>query len=217
MIKINLLAEEIRQVPMSEEAVAAPLRVSPALLLAASAVVCFAVVGGLGWYWSRDTARLELEFQRERAGQARLAAVQKESLVYQKQMQELEQRVRTLQALQQSRTGPVDFMIGLGAVVNQTSDLYLVSVSPEANHLVLKGQSQSSKSIAVFIAALRKSGSFADVKLRQYYQEDQGGRRSFKFELASAYQPPGAMPAAAGAAPPGAGSRAVASAVGAGK
>src|SRR5579863_9836103 len=173
MIKINLLPEGIRQVQPMDDAESAPLRLSPALLLAASAVVCFAVVGALGWYWSREASRLELEFKKERAEQARLATIQKESLLYQKQMQEL----------QGSRTGPAGFMTVLGAVVNQTSDLYLASVSPEASRVVLKGQSQSAKSIAVFIAALRQSGSFADVKLRQYYQEDQGVRRGFKFEL----------------------------------
>lgn len=191
MIKINLLPEGIRQVQPMDDAEPAPLRLSPALLLAASAVVCFAVVGAFGWYWSREAARLEGEFKKERAEQARLAAVQKESLLYQKQVQELDQRVRTIQALESSRTGPVGFMTVLGAVVNQTSDLYLASVSPEKDNVVLKGQSQSAKSIAVFIAALRQSGSFPNVKLQQYYQEDQGGRRCFKFELECAYQPPG--------------------------
>jgi len=204
MIKINLLPERIRQVQPMDDAESAPLRLSPALLLAASAVVCFAVVGALGWYWSREASRLELEFKKERAEQARLATIQKESLLYQKQMQELEQRVRAIQALQGSRTGPAGFMTVLGAVVNQTSDLYLASVSPEASRVVLKGQSQSAKSIAVFIAALRQSGSFADVKLRQYYQEDQGVRRGFKFELECMYQPPSTTQAAAKSEPVGA-------------
>ncbi|HEV2494379.1 MAG TPA: PilN domain-containing protein [Terriglobia bacterium] len=204
MIKINLLPEGIKQVPTSEDAEASPLGISPVLLVAASAVVCFAIVGALGWYWSHDTSRIELEIKQERAEQLRLAAIQKESLLYQKQMEELEQRVRTIQVLQDSRTGPVDFLTVLGAVVNQTGDLYLVSVSPDSNGLVLKGQSQSVKSIAVFIAALKQSGSFADVRLRQYYQEDQGARRSFKFDLECAYQPPGTTQAAAGAEPPSA-------------
>jgi Tfp pilus assembly protein PilN len=203
MIKINLLPEGIRQAPTGEDAETSSLRLSPVLLLAASAVVCFALLGALSWYWSSETARLESEVKKERLEQARLAAIQKESLLYQKQMQELEQRVRTIQLLQDNRTGPVDFMTVLGAVVNQTGGLYLLSVSPEANRLVLKGQSQSVKSIAGFITTLKRSGSFADVKLRQYYQEDQGTRRGFKFDLECAYQPPGTTPAPAKVEPPG--------------
>jgi Tfp pilus assembly protein PilN len=203
MIKINLLPEGIRQVQTLEDAEPSPLGISPVLLLAASAVVCFAVVGALGWYWSHDTSRLEREMKKERAEQARLAAIQKESSLYQKQMEELEQRVRTIQVLQDRRTGPVDFMTVLGAVVNQTGDLYLLSVNPEANRLVLKGQSQSVKSIAGFITALNHSGSFADVRLREYYQEDQGVRRGFKFDLECAYQPPGTIATPGSAGPPG--------------
>src|SRR2546426_9287821 len=66
---------------------------------------------------------------------------------------------------------------------------------------------RSVESIARFIAALKQSGSFEDVQLVRYYQDDQFNRMTFKFNLDVLYKlptPPTPAPAAQPAGAPGA-------------
>ena len=78
----------------------------------------------------------------------------------------------------------------LGDIANRSHDLYLLTVSPDGARVAIRGQSDSVASIANFIASLKNSPSFVDVQLRQYYQDDQNNRLSFKFNLDFAYKPP---------------------------
>ena len=197
MIKINLLPEGSRRSAVQRRGGPSSLKVSPLLLLGLSAVLGFGAVGGLGWYWNGRIVRLEQQISKEQAEKARLAGIQKQNQVYENQVKELERRLHTIELLEAGRTGPVPFMTALGDTANQTRDLYLLSVSPEGDRLLLKGEAASAASIAGLIAALKRSSGFADVELRQYYQDDEKDRTVFKFDLNCAYGHPGS---AAGAA-----------------
>ena len=197
MIKINLLPEGSRRPAVERGGGPSSLKISPLLLLGLSAVLGFGAVGALGWYWNSRIARLEQQISKEQAEQARLAAIQKQNQVYENQVKELEQRLHTIQLLEAGRTGPVPLMSALGDTATQTRDLYLLSVSPEGDRLLLKGEAASAASIAGFITALKRSGGFADVELRQYYQDDEKERMVFKFDLNCAYGHPGSAASAA--------------------
>lgn len=190
MIRINLLPEGVKNAAW-EGGAAKGLAVNPGWVVGASAMVGFVVMGGLAWFWSARGARFEREVRREQAEQARLAAIEKENQIYARQLKELEGRVSTLKALESSRTGPVDFMTALGETVDRTKDVYLVSVGADGDRLLVKGQAGSVGSIADFIAALKRSGGFADVELGQYYQDDQSERLTFKFDLRCVYRTAG--------------------------
>ncbi len=151
---------------------------------------------GLLWrVWSNNIDTLQKQLDRERAEQARLARFKAENLQFEQQKRQLEQRINTIQMLQASRVGPADLMTALANTVNRTDDLYLLSVGPPPR-VSIRGQSDSVESIARFIAALKQSGSFDDVQLQQYYQDDRDNRLSFKFNLDCLYKAPTA-PAAA--------------------
>ena len=62
---------------------------------------------------------------------------------YQQRLRDLETRINTIQALQNSRVGPVELMSALGSVVNKTSDIYLytLTATPAGERFMLKGQS----------------------------------------------------------------------------
>jgi Tfp pilus assembly protein PilN len=185
MIKINLLG---LAKPVSAKAPTAPLTpVHQALIFVGAAVVAFLVVGFFYTYWNNQISELERNLKKEKAEQARLAAIQVENQRYKQQLNDLEERINTIQMLQQSRVGPVDLMTVLGNTVNRTSDLYLLTAGLDANRLVLKGQSDSVESIANFISALKVSKGVSDVQLRQYYQDDQHNRTAFKFNIDCAY------------------------------
>ncbi len=188
MIKINLFPEGGRQPAIEPGIGRSPVKVSPVLLVGISALLSFGVVGGLGWYWSGQVARFEQQKKAEQVEQARLAAIQQKNQLYEKQVRELERRLHTVQVLEETRTGPVELMTALGNTVNQTRDLYLLSASPQGDQLLFEGRAASVESIAGFIAALKRSGSFAEVELRRYYHDDEAERITFKFDLNCVYR-----------------------------
>ena len=196
MIKINLLGLAR---PVSAKASTAPLTaVHQALIFMGAAVVAFLVVGFFYTYWSSQISELERNLKKEQAEQARLAAIQAENQRYKQQLNDLEERINTIQMLQQSRVGPVDLMTVLGNTVNRTADLYLLTAGMDGNRLALKGQSHSVESIATLISALKASKGVSDVQLRQYYQDDQHDRTTFKFNIDCVY----GVAAVAAPAPP---------------
>jgi Tfp pilus assembly protein PilN len=202
MIKINLLGVA----PPPTAAMPRP----PATLafqvatFVGALVVCFAVVGLFYKVWSGAVVDLEKQKKDQEREQARLAAIKAENERYQKQIKQLEQRSNTIDMLQASRVGPVELMTTLGAVVNRRTDIYLVSVAPAAgDRVAIRGQTSSVESMADFMSALDHSGSFADVQLRQFFEDDEQGRVNYKFNLDCAYKLPmaAATPAEQPAAP----------------
>ena len=79
---------------------------------------------------------------------------------YQQRLKDLETRINTIQALQNSRVGPVELMSALGNIVSKTNDIYLYTLTPAGDRLELKGQSGAVDSMANFLAFLKNSGTF---------------------------------------------------------
>jgi Tfp pilus assembly protein PilN len=202
MIKINLLGVAR---PTARPAGPPPTAARQALIFVASLIVAFAVVGIFYKLWTAEIDKLNQRYAEEQREAERLKQIRVENQRYLQQRQQLESRINTIQTLQNSRVGPVDFMTALGNVVNRSNDLYLMTVTPEGARVGIRGQSNSVESIGNFIANLKNSGSFEDVQLRQYFQDDQQSRMSFKFQLDCVYKLPSAAPPAAqpAAAAPG--------------
>jgi Tfp pilus assembly protein PilN len=198
MIRINLLegaTPALRPKPSGPSSF--PAKVFGGTLLAAAVVV-----GACYWYLDRQLTALGQQLDVEKREAARLAAIQAENTRYEAQLRDIERRIAAIQTLENNRQGPSDLMTILGATVNRTSGLYLVSVSPKEGRLVLNGLTGSTLSIADFMTALRAAGDFQDVQLRQYFEDDRAGQVSFRFNLDCVYKPPTAAapnPAGAGA------------------
>ena len=190
MIRINLLREDGSRVAHKRTRETAINLSNPGMVFAVAAVLCAAVLGFLWWNWSHQIDRLNQDMLKARAEQARLAAIEAENQRYQLQVRALEDRIRTIESLEASRTGPVHFMSSLGQMAGQTDGLYLITVAPDGDRILLKGMADSVAALAKFIAALKQAGSFGDVQLRQYYQDDQPDRVSFKFDLDCLYRRP---------------------------
>jgi Tfp pilus assembly protein PilN len=189
MIKINLLGVAA---PKPEAAAVAPA--SKAVQVGASIgalVVCFAIVGLFYMIWSASIGTLNVELRKQQAERARLAAIKQDNAKYEKERRLLEQRINTIQVLQASRVGPTEFMNALGNVVNKTtSDLYLFSVAPQGDRVVIHGQAASAHSVAALLSSMQTSGYFDDVQLRQFYEDDVQDLVSYKFNMDCAYKSP---------------------------
>jgi|SRR5579863_4175598 len=189
MIKINLL-EGARARPESRVKLEAPvsLPVFQAKVFGVALGSLAVVVSFFYWYWNREIHHLNDSLRVEQAEAARLKGIQAENERYGRQLSEMEQRIKTIEALESSRKGPVELMASLAATVNNTRGLYLLSVSTQENQINVQGQSPTVDQIAGFIAALRTSGRFQDVRLEQYFENDQKEEVSFKFILDCLYQ-----------------------------
>ncbi len=207
MIKINLLGVAAPTAPKGPAAPVTPVFQAGTFLIAL--VACFLVVGVFYKIWSGAISDLQKEFDKQKREQQRLAAIKAENERYEQQKRQLEQRINTIQALQASRTGPVDMMTTLGGVVNKIPELYFLSVTPAGDRLSIRGQSNSVEAVKNFLSTLDSlpQAGVNDVQLRQFYQDDQSGRLSYKFSLDFQYKPPAvtavqqAGAAAASAAP----------------
>lgn len=212
MIKINLLGAAARQSKKVRPAV----QVSRTKQLGAfvgALVVSFGIVGVMYWIWSSSVNSLTTELKKQQAEQARLAAIKQENARYEHERSLLEQHIQTIQTLQNGRIGPTEFMNALGNVVNKTpNDLYLFTVAPQGERVVIHGQAGSANSVAGLISIMKNSGYFQDVQLRQFYEDDQQSVISYKFNMDCTYKSSvaatspvaGGSPNQAGAAPAGA-------------
>jgi Tfp pilus assembly protein PilN len=191
MIKINLVGLAAPK-PKAAAVVPASKMVLLGAFLGALAG-CFAIMGLLYLIWSVSINSLKVELKKQQAEQARLAAIKQENAKYEHDRQLLEQRIKTIQVLQTSRVGPTEFMNALANVVNKTTnDLYLFSVAPQGDRVVIHGQAASANSVATLLSSLKTSGYFEDVQLRQFYEDDIQNLVSYKFNMDCAYKSPSA-------------------------
>ncbi len=196
MIKINLLGISQPQAPRDAGPSPTPLR--QLLYFVIGAVLAGVVVFSFWAYWSRDIKKLNEELAKQQIEAQRLATIRAENQRYIAQVQQLQRRQTTIQQLANSRSGPADLMINVGNIVNRADDLYILTMTPEGARIAIKGQATTVHSIANFIANLKSNSAFQDVQLRQYYQDDQFERLSFKFNIDFAYKPPAATPPSPG-------------------
>ena len=216
MIKINLLGVAPPPTKMVSVGGAPPApKATQIIMFVAAVLVCFGIVGVIYKIWSNQIDQLTKARDREKIRQAELASVKAQNDKYQQRLRDLETRINTIQALQNSRVGPVELMTSLGNIVSKTTDIYLYTMAPVGEKLQLKGQSGTVDSMANFMAFLKNSGFYNDIQLEQFFQDDQHDRLTYKFAIDCAFKPstggasptsgPGAeiAPGAPGAAGPG--------------
>ena len=200
MIKINLLGVAAPQPKAKAAAQVSKAKQSGAFI--GALVVSFAIVGVVYMIWSASVARLNVELKKQLAEQARLAAIKQENARYERESALLELRVNTVQVLRASRLGPTEFMNALGNVVNRApNDLYLFTVTPQGDRVVIRGQAGTANSVAGLLSTMKTSGYFNDVQLRQFYEDDMPSLISYKFNMDCSYKSPSAAgsPTQAGA------------------
>jgi len=199
MIKINLLGAAPPPPPSPGRAPAA--KATQSFMFIGALIICFGIVGLVYKVWSNQIADLQAKRNQEKIRQAELRSVKDQNDRYQQRLRDLETRINTIQALQNSRVGPVELMTTLGTIVNRTNDIYLYSLTPVGDRVQLKGQSNTVDSMATFLAFMKRSGFYDDVQLDQFYQDDQHEHLTYKFSLSCLFKSSGgSSPIAGGSA-----------------
>ena len=91
---------------------------------------------------------------------------------FEKQKQVLQQRVGTIEQLQKDRTGGQELLDQVANTVSRAENLWLTSMTKKGTNITMTGAAASLNSVANFITALKRSGYFQKVEIKESKQDD---------------------------------------------
>lgn len=134
--------------------------------------------------------------QQLQAQKTELEQIKLQVEAFDKQKQVLQQRVQTIEQLQRDRTGGQELLDEVANTVSRAENLWLVSMTKKGSDLTLMGASASTNSVANFITALKRSGYFQKIEIKESKQDDKNTAvQTFLFTINAEIAPNG--PAAA--------------------
>ena len=116
---------------------------------------------------------------------------------FEKQKIVLQQRVSVIEQLQRDRTGGQELLDMVANTVSRTENLWLSSMTRKGNTIAFEGASASINAVANFITALKRSGYFQKVEIKESKQDEKNtGLQTFLFQISAEINPPQAGPPA---------------------
>ena len=194
MIRINLLGQ------IRPKATRRPVDTGgalPVLFIGAGLILGLLVLGFLYYSWQRQLTAENNKITQLKAQKADLENIKQQVEAFEKQKQVLVQRVKTIEQLQRDRTGGQELLDMIANTVSRTENLWLTSMTRKGNNLSLDGASASVNAVANFITALKRSGYFQKVEIKETKQDDKNlAVQTFNFQMSAEISPP--QPAAPG-------------------
>jgi type IV pilus assembly protein PilN len=145
--------------------------------------------------------------QQLQAQKTELEQIKQQVEAFDKQKQVLQQRVGTIEQLQRDRTGGQELLDQVANTVSRAENLWLISMTKKGTSLTLDGAAASLNSVANFITALKRSGYFQKVEIKDSKQDERSTTvQTFLFTINAEIAPnapPAATPAAKPASAPG--------------
>src|SRR5712692_1997415 len=202
MIRINLLGQ-VR--PKSARRPVDTGAALPVVFIGAGLVLGFLVLGFFYYTWQKQLNEENARIKTLMAQKADLEQTKLQVEAFEKQKVVLQQRVATIEQLQRDRTGGQELLDMVANTVSRTENLWLSEMVRKGNTLSLEGSSASINSVANFITALKRSGYFQKVEIKESKQDEKNtGIQMFVFQMSAEISPPTAMqtrPANAPASP----------------
>jgi Tfp pilus assembly protein PilN len=128
---------------------------------------------------------------------ADLEQIKQQVDTFEAQKKILTQRVQTIEQLQRDRTGAQELLDEIASTVSRTENLWLVTMTRKGNNLAMEGAAASVNSVANFITALKRSGYFQKVEIKETKQDEKGaGIQTFLFQMTAEISPPQIAPIA---------------------
>lgn len=192
MIRINLLGQ------VRPKAARRPVDTGgalPALFIGAGLILGVLVLGFLYYSWQRQLTAENNKITQLKAQKADLESVKQQVEAFEKQKAVLVQRVRTIEQLQRDRTGGQDLLDMVANTVSRTENLWLTTMVRKGSNLSIEGSSASVNAVANFITALKRSGYFQKVEIKETKQDDKNtALQTFNFQLSAEITPPAVAP-----------------------
>ena len=159
--------------------------------------------------WQTQLNDENKRIQQLQAQKTDLEQIKAQVEAFDKQKQVLKQRVDTIEQLQRDRTGGQELLDQVANTVSRAENLWLISLTKKGTALSLDGAAASLNSVANFITALKRSGYFQKVEIKESKQDDRNVNvQTFLFtinaEIAPSAPPAAATPAAKPASAAGA-------------
>ena len=188
MIRINLLGQIRPKAARRPVDTGAAL---PVLFIGAGLVLGVLVLGFLYYSWQRQLSAENDKIKVLQAQKTDLENIKMQVEAFERQKQVLQQRVNTIEQLQRDRTGGQELLDMVANTVSRTENLWLTMMLRTGNNLQIEGSSASVNSVANFITALKRSGYFQKVEIKETKQDDRNTAVvTFNFQLSAEITPP---------------------------
>ena len=196
MIRINLLGQIRPKASRRPVDTGAAL---PVLFIGAGLAFGFVVLFLLFLNYQKQVTAENNRIKVLQAQKTDLENIKQQVEAFDKQKQVLQQRVSTIEQLQRDRTGGQDLLDMVANTVSRTENLWLTTMTRKGTTLSIEGSSASVNAVANFITALKRSGYFQKVEIKETKQDDKNiAVQTFNFQLSAEITPPpmGATPPA---------------------
>jgi type IV pilus assembly protein PilN len=188
MIRINLLGQIRPKASRRPVDTGAAL---PVLFIGAGFVLGILVLGFLFYSWQQQLNTENNKIKALQAQKTDLENIKQQVEAFDKQKQVLQQRVSTIEQLQRDRTGGQDLLDMVANTVSRTENLWLTTMTRKGTTLSIEGSSASVNAVANFITALKRSGYFQKVEIKETKQDDKNTSvQTFNFQLTAEITPP---------------------------
>jgi type IV pilus assembly protein PilN len=158
MIRINLLATERDKQPRKRAALAFDIGQKVTLLCS---LILVAAALGIGWWWwmlDRESARLTSEIASAERETARLKTILTQVATFEKQKQNLQDRVKLIEELRTGQAGPVHMIDELSKAMPEM--LWLTELKQDGGELTIDGRCTTLTALSDFVGNLERSGYF---------------------------------------------------------
>ena len=202
MIRINLLGQ-VR--PKSARRPVDTGAALPVVFVGAGLVLGAVVLGFFYYTWQKQLNEENTRIKALTAQKTDLEQTKLQVESFEKQKVILQQRVSTIEQLQRDRTGGQELLDMVANTVSRTENLWLTEMTRKGNTLAIEGASASINSVANFITALKRSGYFQKVEIKESKQDEKNAAvQTFTFQISAEITPPPAVQArpASSMAPP---------------
>jgi type IV pilus assembly protein PilN len=194
MIRINLLGQTRPKAGRRPVDTGAAL---PLVFIGIGAVVGFVV---LAYFYHSLQTQLNDENNKIKtltAQKTELQVIKQQVESFEKQKQILQQRVGVIEQLQRDRTGGQELLDMVANTVSRTENLWLSSMTRKGNTIAFEGASASINAVANFITALKRSGYFQKVEIKESKQDEKNtALQTYVFQISAEISPPQAGPPA---------------------
>jgi len=195
MIRINLLAGE-RERPKTKAAV--PFDIGQKVTLVCSLILVAAALG-IGWWWwslDREKARIASDISEAQRETARLKSILQQVSAFDKQKQQLQQRVALIEALRKGQSGGVHMLDELSKALPEM--LWLTQLKQDGGELTIEGRCTTLTALSDLVANLEHSRYFrkpVEIVDSQVDNTQTQGPELIKFALKATFAIPGMQPA----------------------
>ena len=195
MIRINLLAGE-RERPKTKAAV--PFDIGQKVTLVCSLILVAAALG-IGWWWwslDREKARIASDISEAQRETARLQSILHQVSAFDKQKQQLQQRVALIEALRKGQSGGVHMLDEVSKALPEM--LWLTQLKQDGGELTIEGRCTTLTALSDLVANLEHSRYFrkpVEIVDSQVDNTQTQGPELIKFALKATFAIPGMQPA----------------------